>query len=319
MSIYILSHEMHNIYNLINEAISAKQQKVALPYTDGDAVLAIYNKVLSENPDGIFYNVGSIKIVSSLFGSSSIILSKNNMAGQIDRLIAERNKIVSIAQSERNNYEAILAVYRYFVQFYQYSDCDDALFHQIASPLQHHKSVCEGFSLLFSEILNMAHIPCGVVNGLSNRDGKQEPHSWNIVKYKNYYYHLDVTWDICSKSKQEEGLDYFMLDDNSIQKDHFWRDSFIPKCLDPNEEYYVKHDMLLRSKDEIERFLIKRIKMGNNTICFRCIDSQKSVLISDNSLSEIVCRAFKNCDKSSCDIEYRTNYPMGIVVINILG
>lgn len=73
------------------------------------------------------------------------------------------------------------------------------------------KSVCEGFALAFANVLNRLGIPCGIVTGYSSLDGTFGAHAWNIVELDRKYYHLDVTWDICTKEKEIDTFDYFFL------------------------------------------------------------------------------------------------------------
>lgn len=315
MSIYVLPHEQYKLYKTISEAISMGQQSVGIPAFDGNIVLEIYNKVLSENPKGIEYKVGSIRTVTTFLGST-LHLNKNENI-DLEKLIFERNKILVLAQKKNNYYDAILAVYRYFVEVFQYADHDNEVFHQIGSPLQYYKAVCEGFSMLFAEILNMMHIPCGVVSGMSDRNGKREPHSWNIVKYKNYYYHLDVTWDICTQDASNGALDYFMLDDNLIKKDHSWNDLSIPKCLDTNEEYYEQHKMVCRSQKEIVNYLSKKLKNGDSDICYRFIDNTGLTTMNEEIVSNIIDKTFRACKVNYSQITYRINNTSGTVAIHV--
>lgn len=74
MSIYVLSYENHKLYHKINESILSHQQNLKLPSIDSNMILSVYNKVLSENPEGILYKVGSVKLVTSILGSSLVLV-----------------------------------------------------------------------------------------------------------------------------------------------------------------------------------------------------------------------------------------------------
>lgn len=94
MGIYVLSRENHKLYNMISEAISAHQQKVSIPSVDSNHVLSMYNKVLSENPEGLLYKVGSIRMVISLFGASLILSRKEdrNLVNHFDNWLRKEIK-----------------------------------------------------------------------------------------------------------------------------------------------------------------------------------------------------------------------------------
>lgn len=103
MSVYNLSYENKKIYNEISRGISAHQQKVSITASNSDNVLAVYNKVLSENPDGILYKVGSIKMVSSLFNTSLLIdrINDKKVVTNLPKILEERDRIVRMAQKKK--------------------------------------------------------------------------------------------------------------------------------------------------------------------------------------------------------------------------
>ncbi len=50
-------------------------------------------------------------------------------------------------------------------------------------------AVCQGYSLAFKLLCNMAGIECGYASS------DEINHIWNVVEYNGEYYHIDVTWD----------------------------------------------------------------------------------------------------------------------------
>ena len=52
------------------------------------------------------------------------------------------------------------------------------------------KTVCMGYALIMTRLLNMAGI-----DTLYVRSEGKSAHAWNLVRYNNKYYHLDATWD----------------------------------------------------------------------------------------------------------------------------
>lgn len=79
------------------------------------------------------------------------------------------------------------------------------------------RTVCNGYALIMYKLLNEMGIPCKFVTGYT--DGCiGNLHAWNIVKIKNKWYNVDVTWD-----DGDDGIpyrDYFLKSDKSMSADH---------------------------------------------------------------------------------------------------
>ena len=99
MSVYSFSIEGQELYIKIYNAITAHQLRIDIPSLSDDFILAVYNKVLSENSEGLFYKVGSIRIVPS-WNKKTLLLSQTDdkqMMGLLNKIISERNKIIKLA------------------------------------------------------------------------------------------------------------------------------------------------------------------------------------------------------------------------------
>lgn len=78
------------------------------------------------------------------------------------------------------------------------------------------RTVCNGYALITYKLLNEMGIPCKFVTGYTK--DKESLHAWNMVKIKNKWYNLDVTFDDGDDGKHYR--DYFLKTDKSIKKDH---------------------------------------------------------------------------------------------------
>lgn len=132
--------------------------------------------------------------------------------------------IISSAMKEADNVGRLMNVYKYFVDNFEYEevDAENKKFHYPASPFLYKRAVCDGFSLAFSYVINRVGIECGVVSGYGTKESYNSEHMWNIVRLNGKYYHLDVTWDISTKSTGSRFLDYFLIDDALAMRDHIW-------------------------------------------------------------------------------------------------
>lgn len=76
------------------------------------------------------------------------------------------------------------------------------------------KLVCAGFALVFKEAMDRIGIPCLYQN-------VQHHHSWNIIHLNGKNYGVDLTWDCCSKGKNNEcKFIYFGRDNNFYNNKH---------------------------------------------------------------------------------------------------
>lgn len=79
-------------------------------------------------------------------------------------------------------------------------------------------------------------------------------HAWNIVNVDGKLYHIDTTWDdpISYDGRDILRYDYFLIDDDTMSKNHRWDRSAYPVvndgCLnqdfvdDRNSNYYYYYD-----------------------------------------------------------------------------
>ena len=116
------------------------------------------------------------------------------------------------------------------------------------------KAQCKGYSMAYWYLLNQAGIPCTIVSSA------KLDHMWNIVSINGKYYHVDVTFDDTSTTKDVTGLvmhDNFLRSTNGIKNaDHkasdftttpsdttydgyFWQKSKTAFVLLGNKIYYI--------------------------------------------------------------------------------
>ncbi len=96
------------------------------------------------------------------------------------------------------------------------------------------ETLCEGYAFLTYKMLSYAGIDAKIISGVA----ASEDHMWNLVKYEDIWYHLDVTWNdpvyntTFKKPLDFVSYDFFMLTDNQISKTHTWDKAFFP-ALNP--------------------------------------------------------------------------------------
>lgn len=286
MSIYSFGHVEMQAYRNICAAIQNHNTHAEIPAMDMENALSIYKKALSESLQGYMYNQNQIRMRSGFFGCEiDFYLCDEFDNGRIQtdiRVIPEIAEIMNIARKEKTVYEAIKVVYAYFVENFEYAydQINELKYHSALSVFLYRKSVCEGFALALSNILNRLGIPCGIITGYSGLNGARGAHAWNIVELDKKYYHLDVTWDICTKDKEGKLFDYFLLDDRLAQRDHRWNDTSVPNASDSTRELYTYKGLCCRNEQECISVIVSGLKQKKTSIDFRFISVRRGVGIS---------------------------------------
>lgn len=91
--------------------------------------------------------------------------------------------------AEATDYEKVKAIHNYIIDHVSY---DDTLKKASAyDALVDQEAVCEGYSMLAYRMFTEAGIPCRIIAGTGNG----VPHAWNIVRIKDEWYNIDLTWD----------------------------------------------------------------------------------------------------------------------------
>lgn len=141
------------------------------------------------------------------------------------------------------------------------------------------KTVCSGYTEVYSQLLNLAGVPCVSV--------VSEPmeHTWNLVCIDGNWYHVDVTWD--DPTPDTYGFvshDYFLLTDEQISSgeephydwvtdikctdtaftDAFWRGVYSAVCFTDADTCY-----LIRDKKYENSIYARDISSGKETVIYR--------------------------------------------------
>ncbi|TCI71136.1 hypothetical protein EVJ22_07535 [Exiguobacterium sp. SH0S7] len=132
---------------------------------------------------------------------------------------AKVDQVVTEMPSGLNDYEKVKYVNDYVVLNTAYN------LDSVASPftpysiLFNGEGVCEGYALTTLLLLEAAGVEARYISG----EARTELHAWNLVKLDGAWYHLDTTWnDPVPNRPGKVGYDYFLVSDETLQKDHTW-------------------------------------------------------------------------------------------------
>lgn len=156
---------------------------------------------------------------------------------QLDKIY---RKIVDDNMSDEEKEKAI---YDYMILNFQYMESRNSLY----DALNTGKANCVGMAMIAQELFNRAGIKSYLVNGLGN--GK--PHTWNMVKIGEHYYHLDFTMLASDQFRVKDGNKY------SVHPDAYL-------LLNMNDEIAdIAHDWIYKNYPSCKTNYIK-IMIGEN-------------------------------------------------------
>lgn len=122
---------------------------------------------------------------------SDVICDYKYDKAQIKRILSDYNtaigKILEGVNPSWSDLEKALYFNDYLASHCEYDNTYSK--YTAYDALVDNKTVCEGYSLAYVELLSRVGIPCKVVSSDSLN------HAWNMVYINNHYYYVDVTWN----------------------------------------------------------------------------------------------------------------------------
>lgn len=153
---------------------------------------------------------------------------------EYDFVKSEVKRIVSeVTGKNMSDLEKLAAIHKYVIDHGNYSliQAKDPtplglryMFEAIGI-LKGRTVVCDGYTKLLGLLLNEAGIENMYVSGEAAPGGGERyiPHSWNLVKIGEKYYHIDATWD------DDEGPNkYYLVSDKYMKESRRWEYSDYP-------------------------------------------------------------------------------------------
>lgn len=274
-------------YTAIYNALKERQGIVYVkPGTEAyRKVWIIFNKVLDDHP-GIFYvDTKNLGIWTS--GKLEIKYQQNaaNMANDLNK---KTSAIISSTIKPRmTQLEKVMAIHDYVVLNTSY-DYDN--YRQNRVPPESNtafgvlikgKGVCSGYAKSMMLLLNKAGIETKYITGTAGGEG----HAWNLVKIDNRYYYLDATWDDpVPDQKGKVRYAYFLVDANTLAKDHRWNKTGLPVANNTNYNYFQSMDKKVR----IQNTLYYTNAKDHNRLYRINLDGNRNQIISDQRAPHFV-------------------------------
>lgn len=232
---YKLSDRQKQLYDVLLQKILDRRQEIRTPAYSAEDVRKVLYALNFDHPALYYVDFYGIRAgLSASFCRFTVpYLCDEAQQRDLDRRlneIADRLRKDVAGKTER---AAALLMHDRLVSSCTYGECGDFpnASHSIIGPLLYSRCVCEGYAKTYKFLADAIRLRAVVVTGKGiHPDGTNEGHAWNIVRIKDGFYHVDVTFDLlfagryCSRA-------YFMLSEKEILLDHSINGLFeMPAC-----------------------------------------------------------------------------------------
>lgn len=184
---------------------------------------------------------GKVKAVSN--GKATIQAVVDGKTVKCSVIVLKRsvdNRVKQFAKNytkpEMSDYQIITLAHEWLIKNVSYDSKNyengsvPKVSHTAQGALLNGVAVCDGYAYGFQKIMDYFHIPNNIVIGKSNGEG----HAWNLVKIKDQWYQIDVTYDDPIINGKNQNIkvykNYFLINDEQMKKDHTWNSDKYEKC-----------------------------------------------------------------------------------------
>ena len=236
----LLSQNEKLAYQAIYKSLVNNDKQCELPHIDSQKVSIIFENVISDHPE-LYYVQFNVSGSLQRRGFNEIIsLSfKYNYDRERHLIDKEIKKIIDYIEGicrGKDEIEKHIAIQDYLIENVNY-EINNVLNQNAASALYYHKAQCSGIAAAYKLLADSLGLYCIIANSSAIEKGVMGPHSWNIIKINNNYYHVDPTYLIGSNLERKKPYfyKYAFCSDKSFINDHVLLPIF-PKCNDDSLE-----------------------------------------------------------------------------------
>ncbi len=318
-------------YELIMAEITEMPEKILIPPLEEDELSDVFEALIYENPTYFFLS-DNCKTETTSFGNCYFIpeYSMNivEYLEDVKELEGVRDTVLEKSQGISDEFEKEVFIHDYIVEKCEYEDKTGGTYSSAYGCLVEGKASCEGYAKAMKYLLDECGYENYLVTGTTQNDSsKTEGHAWNMVKIKDEYYHVDVTWDDPEEDYAENRYAYLNITDKEISKTHNTDERFLGKCNKNDENYYVKNRLYFSQYDGDARSVIaseiaKQVRLGNDFMSFKMKDKDalkdaKEALFDMNGIYSILLSAsmLTNEFLSQDTVSYAVDEIHNIIVI----
>lgn len=223
----MLDYELQQLYRQIYaNAIKQRESFAPVITVNTERLRDVFEAVYNDHPELFWldteysckYTQKGICVEISLKYNETV----ENFEEAQEKFEAQARVILDGASKQLTDYDRELYVHDALVKRVEYNTKAD-MSQSAYSALVNGESVCAGYARAFQYLMQQLNIPCYYCTGYSG-----EEHAWNIVKIKNNFYNVDVTW----ADTKPATYDYFNKTDIDYAKTHVRKglSVYLPAC-----------------------------------------------------------------------------------------
>lgn len=235
-----LSKKEQAVYHALYEGISAKKERIALPYEiNGETYSKIY--CLVEKQESQLFYASSTYFTAEKLRDAQIAYREDDQsyAEKEEAFHAAEVSAVNAAFYKNDDYTKALAIHDYLVKNCRYTVSGEEDYTSTAyGCLVEGEANCEGYAKAFRQIAMDCGLRCVLVTGVTDTG---ENHAWNQVEIDGEWRNIDVTWDDSDVYGDSRRL-YFLCNDAEFSKTHTPENNgFEPfECGGAGNDYYSR-------------------------------------------------------------------------------
>ena len=244
-----LDEESRKVYRQLAAGIESFQEKIPIDPISQEQLEKVMRVLMADHPE-YFWTDGTSSYTYQELPGGSIQNMEVQPEYQVDGQEARdlQNQIEAKADQwiqgapQGDTYERIKYVYETLIDQVEYQE-DSPQNQNIRSVFLEGKTVCMGYSKAAQYLLNRMGIFCTLVTGTVTGE-KPSSHAWNLVKIKDQYYYMDVTWGnpgYLNPVENDAYISYSYLCCNwdTLAPTHVPDDTIpLPSCEDDSYNYY---------------------------------------------------------------------------------
>lgn len=224
------------IYDTLKSQWGKFENSIKINMPDSDISL-ITQAVHFDNPLLFyvnFYHIEYSQLAQELYVLGDYLYEKKEARKILDYCRKWGSYIINHKPQNLRNVELALWLHDVIIRNTTYGESNGIRSHSIAGAICDHRAVCEGISMAYKYLCDLAGIPCIYVAGELNGN----PHGWNMIWIDNNPSFVDVTNDL-----NDAGRKNFMRSSKEMIG-YSWDNSVIPECRLRNKknEYFIVHN-----------------------------------------------------------------------------
>ncbi len=301
----LLSAEDKTLYDRIYNTISSHTESIDINVSK-DSLDRCYKSVIRDHPELYYASSYTYSYTTDNSNTARSFIPKydysadevKNRQLQTDTVVTDFMTNAPINGSE---YEKVKYIYEYLADHVVYDktvSSNQTLYDALVSG----RCVCNGYAESVKYLCDRLGVKSLYVGGTGKDENNGwQPHSWNIVNIKNYWYAVDATWG----DKQIEGngtvfsevmYDYLCVSDDVMTVNHK-NDDFItyPICNSDDLNYYkLNGTYITNTSDEAIKYIFRNVQTeSGGYVILKCaseslVNELKTKLIDDKEIFDYI-------------------------------